>query len=515
MEQSERDVFELLDLGFGRCRMVLATVEGDPDPAAEALRRLGVVRVATKYPRIAAALLRAHRPPGRDRRGQGLGRAGAADRPGRGDRRPHGDGHDAARERPRRARGDRRGHGAADRQPGRAQAQGRGDRPRRGAPAWRLSALRLARGRRRGALAAQVRALVRRAGLGRRRGRRDRRAPSATRGDAALLRARGALRRGWATRRCASTGGELDERARRASTRPCAAAWRSRSPTSRAVAEAGPGRRRRRRPAPGPARARARAAGRAAPRSTSRAGATRTRAPSSWASSPRAPPACEEVVVCAPGAHPVILAACALCGVDEVCAWAARTRSPRWPTAPRRSRASTSSPARAASTCRRPSGRSSRRRRDRRLRRAQRRARARRGRRATPSSSRPTCSPRPSTARAPSSCAVSDDAALLDDVAARADRAGTGEATCALVHAPGAGGCAGLRRGVRPRAPRAGGRRRRGARAAGAPRRLRLRGRGRAATAFGDYVAGSNHALPTGGAARFASGLSARTSAGA
>jgi histidinol dehydrogenase len=31
-----------------------------------------------------------------------------------------------------------------------------------------------------------------------------------------------------------------------------------------------------------------------------------------------------------------------------------------------------------------------------------------------------------------------------------------------------------------------------------------------AATAFGDYVAGSNHTLPTGGAARFASGLSVR-----
>jgi histidinol dehydrogenase len=29
-----------------------------------------------------------------------------------------------------------------------------------------------------------------------------------------------------------------------------------------------------------------------------------------------------------------------------------------------------------------------------------------------------------------------------------------------------------------------------------------------AATAFGDYIAGSNHILPTGGAARFASGLS-------
>jgi ATP phosphoribosyltransferase len=55
MEQSERSVFELLDLGFGRCRMVLASEEGEPDPAAEALRRLGVVRVATKYPRVAAA----------------------------------------------------------------------------------------------------------------------------------------------------------------------------------------------------------------------------------------------------------------------------------------------------------------------------------------------------------------------------------------------------------------------------------------------------------------------------
>ncbi len=47
-----REVYELLDLGFGRCTMVLATTAG-PDPAAEALRRLGVMRVATKYPRIA------------------------------------------------------------------------------------------------------------------------------------------------------------------------------------------------------------------------------------------------------------------------------------------------------------------------------------------------------------------------------------------------------------------------------------------------------------------------------
>jgi ATP phosphoribosyltransferase len=53
LEQSERELYELVDLGYGRCTMVLATVAGE-DRAAEALRRLGVVRIATKYPRIAA-----------------------------------------------------------------------------------------------------------------------------------------------------------------------------------------------------------------------------------------------------------------------------------------------------------------------------------------------------------------------------------------------------------------------------------------------------------------------------
>jgi ATP phosphoribosyltransferase len=78
-----REVYELLDLGYGRATLVLATAapqgagatdassgrasQGEPanddggglnlaagdDPAARALRRLGVVRVATKYPRIA------------------------------------------------------------------------------------------------------------------------------------------------------------------------------------------------------------------------------------------------------------------------------------------------------------------------------------------------------------------------------------------------------------------------------------------------------------------------------
>jgi ATP phosphoribosyltransferase len=54
LEQSERDVYELFDLGYGRCVMVLASVEGE-DASAEALRRLGVMRVATKYPKIASA----------------------------------------------------------------------------------------------------------------------------------------------------------------------------------------------------------------------------------------------------------------------------------------------------------------------------------------------------------------------------------------------------------------------------------------------------------------------------
>ena len=52
-----RHVYELLDLAYGRCTMVLASKAGeDPaeDPALEALRRLGVMRLATKYPRVAA-----------------------------------------------------------------------------------------------------------------------------------------------------------------------------------------------------------------------------------------------------------------------------------------------------------------------------------------------------------------------------------------------------------------------------------------------------------------------------
>ncbi len=52
LEQNDREVYELLDLGYGYCRMIVAARDGD-DPLGEPLRRRGSVRIATKYPRIA------------------------------------------------------------------------------------------------------------------------------------------------------------------------------------------------------------------------------------------------------------------------------------------------------------------------------------------------------------------------------------------------------------------------------------------------------------------------------
>jgi ATP phosphoribosyltransferase len=52
LEQSDRPVYELLDLGYGRCRMVLAGRVGS-DRLGESARSLGMMRIATKYPRIA------------------------------------------------------------------------------------------------------------------------------------------------------------------------------------------------------------------------------------------------------------------------------------------------------------------------------------------------------------------------------------------------------------------------------------------------------------------------------
>ena len=50
LEQHGRAVYELLDLKYGACRMVLAARRGD-DSLGDAERRLGAMRIATKYPR--------------------------------------------------------------------------------------------------------------------------------------------------------------------------------------------------------------------------------------------------------------------------------------------------------------------------------------------------------------------------------------------------------------------------------------------------------------------------------
>jgi ATP phosphoribosyltransferase len=52
LEQRDRVVYEILDLRFGACRMVLAARKGD-ESLGESERRLGAMRIATKYPRIA------------------------------------------------------------------------------------------------------------------------------------------------------------------------------------------------------------------------------------------------------------------------------------------------------------------------------------------------------------------------------------------------------------------------------------------------------------------------------
>ncbi len=52
LEHTDRIVYEILDLGYGACRMVLAGRKDD-ESLGEAERRLGGMRIATKYPRIA------------------------------------------------------------------------------------------------------------------------------------------------------------------------------------------------------------------------------------------------------------------------------------------------------------------------------------------------------------------------------------------------------------------------------------------------------------------------------
>ncbi len=132
MEQSEREVYELVDLGYGQCTMVLATVTGE-DRATEALRRLGVVRVATKYPRIAARYFEETGRQAEIVEVKGSVELAPLTGLAEGNRRSHRHRNHAEGERPRRARGDRALHGAADCQPRVTQAEGIGDRRAAGA----------------------------------------------------------------------------------------------------------------------------------------------------------------------------------------------------------------------------------------------------------------------------------------------------------------------------------------------------------------------------------------------
>jgi ATP phosphoribosyltransferase len=49
--EHQRNVYEILDLGYGRCRIVYAAPEGS-DPEGDELKHLGVMRIASKYPNI-------------------------------------------------------------------------------------------------------------------------------------------------------------------------------------------------------------------------------------------------------------------------------------------------------------------------------------------------------------------------------------------------------------------------------------------------------------------------------
>lgn len=51
--EADLDIVELLDLGFGGCRFVVAEPQDAARSVEELYRHLGVIRVATKYPRIA------------------------------------------------------------------------------------------------------------------------------------------------------------------------------------------------------------------------------------------------------------------------------------------------------------------------------------------------------------------------------------------------------------------------------------------------------------------------------
>ncbi len=58
--EADLDVLELVDLKYGYCRFVVAEPEDSAGKAEGAYDRLGVLRVATKYPRITRSYYEAH-----------------------------------------------------------------------------------------------------------------------------------------------------------------------------------------------------------------------------------------------------------------------------------------------------------------------------------------------------------------------------------------------------------------------------------------------------------------------
>ncbi len=127
--ESGRDVTELLDLGFGRCRLVVAAREESTVTSASELPAGHPGRHVVSA--LRHRLLQVARDPDLDRPGERRHRDRAAPRRCRRDRRPHLDRLDAPRERAARDRHGAGVHGAAHRQ------SARRSRTRRERPAHR------------------------------------------------------------------------------------------------------------------------------------------------------------------------------------------------------------------------------------------------------------------------------------------------------------------------------------------------------------------------------------------
>ncbi|MCL2883536.1 MAG: ATP phosphoribosyltransferase [Coriobacteriia bacterium] len=55
--EADLDLVELVDLGFGACRFVLVEPEGEHERIEERYRHSGILRVASKYPRVSSDYL--------------------------------------------------------------------------------------------------------------------------------------------------------------------------------------------------------------------------------------------------------------------------------------------------------------------------------------------------------------------------------------------------------------------------------------------------------------------------